>query len=280
MHKVFADSQDFLTRLAICVFIAALAACAPKEDAGTSGSSAPDYQLAAEQEPQITQEKGTTPSPRATEYDWMSVARWNQLHAEDVAIAAEGGVELLFIGDSIIQGWSSSVWEKYFSPFNAVNFGIGGDHTGNLLWRLENGAVGTMQPKVVVLLVGVNNFGHLNETPEQVFAGITAVVNLLQTAFPTARILVNGVFPYGEAADTPQREQVAQLNNLLSTLNERDNVVFEDHGHLLLQADGTISPEIMGDFLHLTEKGYGIWAEAMRPTLYTWLNPDPTDREP
>lgn len=279
MQKVFANSHYY--RVATIIFLlATLAGCAPKEETGAPTSSANDYQLTSELEPQIIEQRGTTAAPRTTEYDWMSVERWNQMHAEDVAIAADGGVDLLFIGDSITEGWNSELWGKYFAPFNAANFGIGGDHTGNLLWRLENGATGTLQPKVVVLLIGVNNFGHLNETPEQVFAGVTAVVNALQTAFPAAQILVNGVFPYGQAADTPERAQVAELNKLLSTLNEREQVVFEDHGHLLLQDDDTISAETMSDYLHLTEKGYEIWAEAMLPRLYAWLDPESADRAP
>lgn len=269
-----------LRHLASLLFIATLmTACSPPSEnaapANTDAVIAPDApaqdSLAADTVAAAVQQTGTSPMPRTKEYEWMSIARWQQMHAEDVAIAEAGGVDLLFLGDSITEGWDAALWEKYFAPYGAANFGIGGDHTGNLLWRLQNGAKGALQPKVIVLLIGVNNFGHLYETPEQIFAGVTAVVNETQAAFPTAKILLNGVFPYGQAAGTHQRQQVEELNKLISTLAQSDQVLFQDYGALLLQEDGSISPDIMGDFLHLTPKGYAIWAEAMLPTLHAWL---------
>lgn len=242
-------------------FTLSLGACSPEPDQGAS------TQPASISPPN----SGVNPSPRTIEYDWMSIAAWNEMHAEDVAIAAQGNVDLLFVGDSITAGWDAALWEEHFAPHRAANFGIGGDHTGNLLWRLHNGSIGQLQPKVVVLLIGVNNFGHLSETPEQVFDGVVSVVNTLRGAFPNAQILLNGVFPFGQQANTPQRAQVTVLNQRLATLASTDKLTFKDYGPLFMQDDGTISPDIMGDFLHLTPAGYRIWAEAMLPTLQPWL---------
>lgn len=214
---------------------------------------------------------GTISSPRLLEYDWMSIAEWHKMHAEDVAIAQQGEANLLFVGDSITAGWDWAFWEKYFAPYGAANFGIGGDHTGNMLWRLEHGTIGKLQPKVIVLLAGVNNFGHLHETPEQTFAGVSALVNKLRTAFPNSKILLNAVFPYGQAANTPERAQVKALNQQLATLDDQSQVFFYDYGNLFLADDGTITTDIMGDFLHLTPKGYQLWGKAMLPNLQTWL---------
>lgn len=210
---------------------------------------------------------GTTPSPRAIEYSWMSVETWNKMQAEDVAIAEKGGVDLLFVGDSITAGWNWDIWQKNFSQYNPANFGIGGDHTGNLLWRLQNGDKGKLKPKAVVLLIGVNNFGHLNETPQQVFEGIKAVVKNLRKNYPKAKILVNGVFPFEESATSPKRAMVKEVNALVATLDDNKHVFVKDYGYLFLQADGTISKDTMGDFLHPTAKGYQIWVDAMLPDI-------------
>lgn len=214
---------------------------------------------------------GTTPSPRTIEFSWMSVDAWNKMQAEDVAIAEKGGVDLLFVGDSITAGWNWDIWQKNFAQYNPANFGVGGDHTGNLLWRLEHGDKGNLKPKAIVLLIGVNNFGHLNETPEQVFDGIKAVVKTLRKNYPKAKILVNGVFPFEESATSPKRAQVKEVNALVAKLDDHKHVFVKDYGALFLQPDGTISKEVMGDFLHPTAKGYQIWVDAMLPDIQKLL---------
>ena len=104
---------------------------------------------------------GTTPSKRTIEYDWMSVAAWDKMHPEDDLAAQYDQVDVLFVGDSITAGWDWQIWEKNFKPLKAANFGIGGDHTANVFWWLQHGAIGNIKPKVIVLVIGVNNFGHL-----------------------------------------------------------------------------------------------------------------------
>lgn len=216
-------------------------------------------------------ESGTLPVKRTMEYSWMSVATWDKSHAEDTVVAQYDKVDVLFIGDSITAGWDWNLWQKYFVPLNSANFGIGGDHTGNLLWRLQHGAIGNIQPKLIVLLIGVNNLAHLQETPEQVTQGITAVTQQLQLAWPNSKILLNAVFPFKQSAHDPERKKVIQLNKLIAKLADNKKIVFKDYGHLLLQKDGSISPEIMADFLHPTPKGYQLWADAMTPDILSLL---------
>lgn len=210
---------------------------------------------------------GTIPSKRTTEFSWMSVTAWDKMHAEDTIVAQYDTVDLLFVGDSITAGWDWNIWQQNFAPLKAANFGIGGDHTANLLWRLQHGAIGNIQPKLIVLLIGVNNFGHLNESPEQVAAGVTKVVNQLQLAWPNSKILLNAVFPFEQPADSPKRKLVKQLNKLIAKLEDNKTVFFKDYSLLMLQKDGSISPEIMADFLHPTAKGYQVWADAMTPDI-------------
>jgi lysophospholipase L1-like esterase len=215
---------------------------------------------------------GITPTKRTIDYSWMSVSTWDKMHAEDTLVAQYDQVDLLFVGDSITAGWDQKIWEENFKPLNAANFGIGGDHTGNLLWRLQHGAVGNIQPKLIVLLIGVNNIGGLQETPEQAAAGVTRVVQQLQLAWPDSKILLNAVFPFDQAPSSENRSKVTKLNTIIARLGDNKTIFFKDYGPKLLQKDGDIAPEIMADFLHPTAKGYQIWAEAMMPDIKTLLH--------
>jgi len=212
-----------------------------------------------------------TPMPRTREYTWMSVAKWNQIHAAQQARARQGGVDLMFIGDSITEGWPKDFFEQEFGRFHAANFGVGGDHTGNLLYRLDNSAMAALKPRAIVLLVGVNNYFHCADDNAQTFAGIRKVVETLRREYPDARILLNAVLPYGEPQEEFKRVQVRELNRMVATLADGQHVVYRDYGPRLLQPDGTISHEIMADNLHPTPKGYRIWADAMMPDIETLM---------
>jgi lysophospholipase L1-like esterase len=210
---------------------------------------------------------GTTPSPRKVEYSWMTVERWNKMFGEQAAIADAGNADLLFVGDSITEGWNKAIWDKSFGNWHPANFGIGGDHTGNVLWRLQNGHAEKLHPKLVVLTIGVNNFFHCSATPAEVFDGVKAVVAKLRALYPDARILLNGVLPYEQSAKNPKREQVKELNRMIATLQDGGKVIYRDYGARFLQTDGDMSREVMADFLHPTAKGYQIWSDAMLPDI-------------
>ena len=206
-------------------------------------------------------------TPRTVEYPWMSIERWRGMHAEQVARAAKGEVDVMFLGDSITEMWSKPVWDANFGQLKAANFGIGGDHTGNLLWRLQDTAVARLRPKLVVLLIGVNNLNLCGETPEQVFAGIQAVVGRLRAQYPAARILLNGVLPAGAKSDEPVRQRIVALDTMVATLDDGQHVFFHNYGAHFIGADGSLSSANQPDFLHLSEQGYRIWAAAMRPDI-------------
>ncbi|WP_051234737.1 GDSL-type esterase/lipase family protein [Marinimicrobium agarilyticum] len=258
--------------LSIVALSAALVGCAPDESPAPTSSSVPASSSTAEESaaPASERPEAITPSPRTKEYEWMTIERWNTMHREDVEIASTGNVDVLFIGDSITEGWPQNVWEEYFGDYKAVNFGIGGDKTENLLWRLNNGSVGRLDPQVVVLLIGINNFGLSNHEPDDVAQGVTAVVRTLKGAFPNAEILLNGIFPTKQSAEDPMRDKVAQVNEQIAQL-EDDRVHYLYIGDQLVEENGDISAEIMPDYLHLSEKGYRIWAENLQPILADWL---------
>lgn len=209
----------------------------------------------------------TKVAPRTVEYPWMTIARWQSMHADQLALAGKGGVDLMFVGDSITEGWPKPIFDATFGAWHPANFGIGGDHTGNVLYRLQDPRLAALKPKAIVLLIGVNNFGLCDETPEQVFAGVKLVVEKLRSNYPSARLLINGVLPFRPTASDEKRARAIALNKMVATLEDKPRVVFRDYGALFLQPDGAISPEIMADYLHLTEKGYRIWAAALQPDV-------------
>jgi lysophospholipase L1-like esterase len=208
-----------------------------------------------------------TPMPRVKEYEWMSVAKWKEIHAAQQAVAKQGGIDLMFVGDSITQGWPHDFFEQQFGRFHAANFGVGGDHTGNVLYRLDDPVMASLKPRAIVLLVGVNNFFHCADNTEQTFAGIRQVVATLRQEYPDARILLNAVLPYGDANEESKRAQVRELNRMVAALDDGKHVFYRDYGPRFLQADGTIPTDVMADHLHPTAKGYRIWADAMLPDI-------------
>ena len=185
--------------------------------------------------------------------------------------------KVVFVGDSITEGWEftgKAVWDKYYAPRNAVNLGISSDHTQHVLWRLENGNLAGLKPAVAVVLIGVNNVPDDANSPGDVLAGVSAVVQKLRQALPATKILLLGIFPFREDFN-PQRGKALQVNQALHTLEANGSVTYLDLGHLLIQPNGKISKEVMRDFLHPTAMGYRIWAEAMEPKLAELLGESP-----
>jgi lysophospholipase L1-like esterase len=193
---------------------------------------------------------------------------WMDRHRAFVDEARQGGVHLLFVGDSITDSWrgtGQAVWNERFAPLKAANFGLSGDRTQHLLWRLQNGELDGIQPRLVVLLIGTNNIGQKDpEPPPSAVAGIGAVVGELRRRLPKARILLLGVFPRGERPDDPLRAQIKEVNAGASHLADGRTVVFLDIAGAFLEKDGTITREMMPDYLHLSPKGYERWANAIR----------------
>ncbi len=199
-------------------------------------------------------------------------AKWVARHEGFVAQAKQGGIDLLFMGDSITDGWRTrgkAVWDREYAPLHAANFGIGGDRTEHVLWRLEHGEAEGYQPKLVVLMIGTNNTGFESDhktprnTPPEVIEGVTAVVHELRSKFPAANILLLAVFPRGEK-DSLQRKQVAEINQSIAKLDDGSHIHYLDIGEKFLEPDGTLPTSIMPDLLHPNEQGYEIWADAIR----------------
>jgi lysophospholipase L1-like esterase len=201
--------------------------------------------------------------PRPREGPWLA------LHRRFVEQAKRGNVDLLFLGDSITQGWNTEVWSRFYGPRRAANFGIGGDGTQHALWRIQNGELEGIAPKVVVLMIGTNNVS--SSPPDEIAQGITAIVAELRRRLPQAQVLLLGLFPR-EEKHGGLRERLKVVNEKIAKLDDGAHIRFLDIGKAFLNDDDTISREIMPDFLHLTPRGYRIWADAMEPTLWAMLD--------
>lgn len=202
-------------------------------------------------------------------------AGWVKRHEGFVEIAKAGGVEVLFLGDSITDGWrrvGKALWDEHFAPLRAANFGISGDRTQHVLWRMENGELDGIAPKVVVVMIGTNNTGFERDkvTPRNSVSdtaeGVTAVVKGLRTKLPEAKILLLAIFPRGEK-DSPQRMQVDEINRAITRLDDGKFVRFLDINAKFLWPDGMLPRDFMPDLLHPNEVGYAIWAAAIKQPL-------------
>jgi lysophospholipase L1-like esterase len=201
---------------------------------------------------------------------------WTSQHETFVAQAKQGGIDLLFLGDSITAGWKwtgwgLNVWNKIYAPLHAADFGIGYNRTQNVLWQIDHGELEGIHPKVVVLLIGTNNMGNedngkpRNSLPE-IVGGVTAIVNDVRIKLPQSKVLLIGVFPRGDK-DDPIREQVKELNLQIANLADGKMVRFLDINPKLIAPDGTISANFRRDLLHPKEQGYQVWADTMQSTL-------------
>lgn len=195
---------------------------------------------------------------------------WQQRHEAKLALAKQGGWELVFLGDSITHGWEKSgkqTWQQYYGKRKALNLGFSGDRTEHVLWRLDHGELNGYQPKVMVIMIGTNNTGHRKDPPEAIAAGVEKIIDRIKTKSPSTRILLLAIFPRSEKLSDPPRVNNDKANALLAKLADGKTVTFLDINDRFLMEDGRLSKEIMPDLLHPKQKGYAIWGEAIEPTL-------------
>lgn len=211
--------------------------------------------------------------------EWWAIEWWLPRHqqklADAKAILDKGEkIDLLFIGDSITQGWEkegASVWKKYYEPRNAFAIGFGGDRTENVLWRLEHDGVKGMDPKVAVLMIGTNNTGHRRENPQTTAAGIKKILEELQWRLPNTKILLLAIFPRDEQPDGELRVINEKVNEIIKNYADNKKVYFANINQVFLTADGVLTKEVMPDLLHPHEYGYELWAKALEPELQKLL---------
>lgn len=202
-----------------------------------------------------------------------------KLHESFNVISEQGEAPLVFLGDSITQGWSGrgkAAWDTYWAPMGAANFGIGGDRTEHILWRLENGNYDGLKPKLTVLMIGTNNTGHegrpmpehggaiYTSSAKETAEGVSAIVDMLQKKQPQMKILILATFPRGADNNDAMRQKNEKANQIVAKLADGKKIFFMDINDKFLEKDGTLSKDIMPDLLHPNADGYEIWSKAIQ----------------
>eukprot|EP00092_Neocalanus_flemingeri_P030406 GFUD01033006.1.p1 GENE.GFUD01033006.1~~GFUD01033006.1.p1 ORF type:complete len:244 (+),score=54.29 GFUD01033006.1:47-733(+) len=186
--------------------------------------------------------------------DLYGEGRWRLMHQRFVSETRDAEPEILWVGDSIIQNLlNSRIWETSFCLMHSLNFGISGDRTENVLWRLQNGELENLSPKMIVLSVGQENYG---DTPEKIAEGVQAICALIRSKQPQAFLIVLTLLPRGNP-DSPLRQRNRKVNEMMTEYvkgNSRVQLVNIDTG--FVQVDDTISHHDMFDYMSLTQKGY------------------------
>jgi lysophospholipase L1-like esterase len=193
---------------------------------------------------------------------------WLERHEKFLALARQGDIDLLWLGDSITDGWNNQkgTYRKLFPDIKSANFGIGGDGTQHLLWRLQNGELDGISPRVAVVLIGTNNIQWHQSA--QVATAIERIVGTIREKCPQTRVLLMGIFPRGDLPESsPPQQRIQEVNATIAKLDDGQHVRFLDIRSKLTNPDGKLLTEAFADKVHLSSKGFEIWAESMRPLL-------------
>jgi len=216
--------------------------------------------------PPVVGNTAVVPVPRMDKLQqWTANFEGRLRYAEKANNASPA--QVIFDGDSITDYFrdrAKDIWQTYETRYHAIDFGISGDKTENVLYRLDHGQAKGMHPKLIFLMIGHNNVMH--NTPEQIFDGVSAIIKRYQEVCPGAVIVLQATFPSKEPG-SKYRTSIAALNKLLAKLAQKDRVIYTDFCDKFLSPDGTISKEVMPDGTHPTAQGYKIWATAIQPIL-------------
>lgn len=187
--------------------------------------------------------------------------------------AKQGPVEIAFVGDSITQGWESTgkkVFESEFAGYSTLNFGIGADSTQHVLWRINQGQVVNVKPKLVVMLIGTNNIGNRDQSPEMIADGIQAILDQILKG-TRAKVLLHAIFPRDVQPDGYNRTKVNAVNAITKTFADGKRVIWKDFSDVFLHEDQTMRLIMMPDKVHLSQSGYRLWAMNIRDDIRTVL---------
>ena len=223
--------------------------------------------------------KNTALVPLTQNRDWRSYD-WVVRHDEILALNKAGAIhaDVVFIGDSITHFWSGEPkakrvagkdsWEKWIAPHHPINLGYGWDRTENVLWRLRHGEVAGLKPKAFVVLIGTNNLSGINNVEDTV-EGVAEVCREIRRQSPQAKVLLLAILPR-QAKPDATRQRVADANKLLKAQAPQVADAYVDLTDKLVEADGSILKETMGDYLHPTNKGYEVMGAAIDAQLKAW----------
>lgn len=210
------------------------------------------------------------PSEPAWSYWPAAPESWIIVHKQFAARSQQGDVDIVFLGDSITKGWqqiSSTNWADVTPALQAVNYGIGGDSTRQILWRIRHGVLDGINPRLVVLMIGTNNlYADQNAgTNEEIAEGVKAIIGLIHEKTPAARVLLLGVLPRQTKSWC---DRIVALNGLLAGLNVPGRVRYFDPGAAFLGSDGRLKPELYSsDRVHLNAAGGEVLTTSVKPLV-------------
>jgi beta-glucosidase len=194
-------------------------------------------------------------------------ANWMARHQAMNDRAKQGHVDLIYVGDSIVQHFDKQgkdTWDRYYAPRNGLNLGISGDRTEHVLWRLDHGNIDGISPKLAIVMIGQNNGG--SNTGEEIGAGVTAVVQKIHAKLPNTKILILAIF-FRREKPTEERDVLTKANQIASKLADNKTIFYMDINKIFLRPDGSIPADLMPDFEHPSPKGHRLWAEAIEPKV-------------
>lgn len=228
--------------------------------------------------PQPNKTPDAPDSPKLNTQPWVP-ARYAHVKKS----MAEKPCDILFVGDSITEQWEfvgKNPWDELLVPKNAVNFGVSGDRTESVLWRMEDTKLATTTPpKVCVLLIGTNNIGYWDgqQSASDTVKGIRKIATSLLEKFPKTHLIIFTTFPYGPDPKAPFRKLGNEIAKKTTQLKLPRTTILNINKHFL-NPDGTFKPGIFKDNVHLTEQGYRVWAKQLMPVLNKYLPQTPAGK--
>ena len=201
--------------------------------------------------------------PTERSEDWW-LARHQQKLAELQVINKP--INILFIGDSITHAWEvegEAAWQHYYAHQKSLNLGFAGDRTEHLLWRIQNGEIDGLRPKILVLLIGTNNAGHRHDPPEEIAAGVKVILEELKERLPETKLVLMAIFPRSRNNEKRMRKRVNLTNQLIKQYADTKQILWLDINHHFLTKEGVLLESVMPDLLHPNAAQYWIWAEQL-----------------
>jgi lysophospholipase L1-like esterase len=226
--------------------------------------------------PSAPNNSATVPVPRGDPNSMLA-------HQQLIAKAKAGQIDLYFLGDSITRRWGCSDpqfaemlanWKQNFFGWNAADFGWGGDEIQHILWRIQNGELDHVHPKVIVILAGTNNVGNRQGDERKVadiVAGIHALIETCRAKAPESKIILTAIFPRND--NLAVLPEIRRIDDEISKFADGQTIVFVNVNDKLANADGILFDGMTVDKLHLTAKGYQVWADGLKPLLTQFLGP-------
>lgn len=209
---------------------------------------------------------------------------WKAQQREVLQQARDRPPRVIFLGDSITQGWRDGgreIFENVYAGLPTLNMGFSGDRTEHALWRLQQMDWSQHQPETAVIMIGTNNTGQWQQDPQETAAGVERIVQQLRQDSPRTRILLFGLFPRGETSQDPLRLINRAVNERICRLDDGKQVFYRELWDPFLLPDGAIRRDLMPDALHLSPSGYQVWNLAIQEFLQTSpASPQPQDRRP